>query len=571
MITSDIQEINIADLNEYQGDCTLLLTENQKGYWRKLKLEPNKSVTGISYPFSYEYDEINSTTNVDGSYNNRVSHESEYIDTFYDFSSGIPTWGLQTSDSTTFRWSPQVVGNEGSEPAITCDLKGNAFLIFKNISGDILVRRYNGDSKLWETQVTLDNTSTEPKIEMGESGIAIASWTKNTGNSRVIAASYYDVATQTWSSPTVLSVSPAIYDLESHASINDTGNGVVTWTSPDSGGFNSNIQVANFNVTTKSWVTLPGNLSPGEIGVSYFDSRVGIDNSGNVIAIWTQSKNTSLSNIQSVTYDSATSTWSTTIFDLSNLEENASSPDLSVNNNGDAMAIWIDRNSSSGGHVLKGRKYDGNTKTWSSITHSIASVNNYTYQPKISMNNLGTAIVIWENNDFKIESSIYDPIEDSWSNPILISTVKLPSGFHKPDLSMNDFGDAVATWLDANSSSQTIMESSTYIGVAKKWSEIDIISTSEVYSYSSNQVVLKGNRAVTIWVINNGVDPTQIVGAPGIINPNIMTANDSKVSFAFRKVQEVGEPELDTDAATKFYVDNAIAGLNQLFMKTLKN
>lgn len=41
------------------------------------------------------------------------------------------------------------------------------------------------------------------------------------------------------------------------------------------------------------------------------------------------------------------------------------------------------------------------------------------------------------------------------------------------------------------------------------------------------------------------------------------------MSFAFRKVQEVGEPEVDTDAATKFYVDSAIIAANMVFLENL--
>ena len=102
MITSDIEELNISDLNEFEGDASTMLTENAKGLWRKVTFDPNKDVSGTVHPFGFQNNEMVSASNVDDSFVQRVSEGNSYVDTFYNFSTGIPTWGLQTSDSATF-------------------------------------------------------------------------------------------------------------------------------------------------------------------------------------------------------------------------------------------------------------------------------------------------------------------------------------------------------------------------------------------------------------------------------------------------------------------------------------
>ena len=73
MITSDIEELNISDLNEFEGDASTMLTENAKGLWRKVTFDPNKDVSGTVHPFGFQNNEMVSASNVDDSFVQRVS------------------------------------------------------------------------------------------------------------------------------------------------------------------------------------------------------------------------------------------------------------------------------------------------------------------------------------------------------------------------------------------------------------------------------------------------------------------------------------------------------------------
>lgn len=48
MITSDVDELNIDDLNPFEGDPSVLLTENPEGLWKKLKFDPTSATQNPS-------------------------------------------------------------------------------------------------------------------------------------------------------------------------------------------------------------------------------------------------------------------------------------------------------------------------------------------------------------------------------------------------------------------------------------------------------------------------------------------------------------------------------------------
>lgn len=580
MITSDIEELNISDLNEFEGDASNILTENTKGLWRKVTFDPNKDISGTVHPFGFQNNEMVSASNVDGSFVQRVSEGDNYVDTFYNFSTGIPTWGLQTSGSATFRWEPsqQQAGN-GTNPKIDVDKAGNAVLIFKNtVQNDLRVRRYNAASQTWGSITVIDTlpaSNVAPDVKLSASGIAVAVWVHNTGLNRVIQAAYYDPATLSWTSNIDLSFPIATSDFEPHVAINDNGDAMAVWNSSQSDS-STVIQAARFNGTTKSWQGIPTTI---KFGNDSFDSKVGIDNNGNAIAIWTHSPNGQggVFYIENSNYDPGTDTWSNPVT-ISGNPDHATLPDLSVTSNGDAMAIWID-DTGNNQHILRANKYNGSTKTWKTIEYDLDLINSNLYPVKVAMSNFGTAIVVTSDQitgvsgKYNIEAYHYDPTKDLWDvAPKILAQTTFSSA--SPQVAMDDVGNGVSIWIQTNGQDYYI-ESSTYLEVSQKWSLPDQVSTAESNVYTpqvvAKQAIFGISFAAAAWgfVDNNG-NP-RITGSPATINPHIITANDSKVSFAFRKVQEVGEPEVDTDAATKFYVDNAIAALNQIFIETLQN
>lgn len=570
MITSDIEEINISDLNEFEGEASTMLTENSKGLWRKVTFDPNKNTTGTCYPFSYQENEIISTTNINESYNNRISNGIQHIDMYYDFSSGIPTWGLQASDSATFRWSPSSIGGEGGDPTITGDSNGNAFVIWKHANGSILSRNYDAATQTWLPNTSLDVLGSSPDIAMSESGIVVAAWVHNAGLSRHIQAAYYDPGTATWTSNINISVPTATEDSNPRVAINDNGDGIAVWESPQFDG-SVVIQAALFNGATKTWQGFPTMISNSG---NSLNPKVGIDNSGNIIVIYRYEVGTSFNfTIDATYYDVVASTWS--IPTIISFNPSHAFPveffDLSVTSNGDAMAVWLEEYTNI--QKLESNKFTGSTKTWKSVPYDMALPKNNQTPVKVSMSNLGTAIAVFSDElvsvpgNYYTKAIKYNPSIDSWETPeILTQTSNINAS---PQIAMNDMGNAVAVWVQTDSTNY-FMESSTYQEVIKKWSLPDQMSSSE-QSIFSPQVIIENNLAASVWRYIGSGGAGRIAGAPGIINPNILTANDSKVSFAFRKVQEVGEPEIETDAATKFYVDNAIAAANQVFIEMLQS
>lgn len=140
------------------------------------------------------------------------------------------------------------------------------------------------------------------------------------------------------------------------------------------------------------------------------------DATGNAIAIWTQ-YNGSNENIWANRYV-AGSGWGTATLIETNQDEDAYFPHLAMNSNGNAFAIWTQRDGSNS--KIWGNQY--NVGTGWGTAEVIGTTNTNSQEAKITTDATGNALVIWYQKDSKVHklwSSNFTTVS-GWSTPELV-------------------------------------------------------------------------------------------------------------------------------------------------------
>lgn len=128
---------------------------------------------------------------------------------------------------------------------------------------------------------------------------------------------------------------------------------------------------------------------PGQDG---FEPQVVVDASGNVIAVWTRSDGTNL-RIQSATR-TASGPWSAAQT-LSDPGNHASSPQIAIDPSGNAVAVWTRSDGTNGRIQAAYRPAGGSFGTPATISDSGQDAS----APDVSMDNSGRAVIVWARYD----------------------------------------------------------------------------------------------------------------------------------------------------------------------------
>jgi hypothetical protein len=250
-----------------------------------------------------------------------------------------------------------------------------------------------------------------------------------------------------WTNPTGLTdnISPDSQDAKKpQMAINSTGDGLVVWEQSD--GVNSQIYKAEFINGMWAKTRLTDHISPA--GRNAYYPRVAINDNGDAIIVWVQHDGTNYR-----IYKSERKNWVWT--HPTDLEDSispegtdANYPRVVINTSGDAVIVW----QQSDGTVYQVFKSERKNGLW---THPVSALVNISpdgqdaYYPTVAMDETGDAIIAWEQFDgakwqiFKSERR-----DGIWANPLSLGDNISPNAedAYYPQVAMNDSGQAIITW-----------------------------------------------------------------------------------------------------------------------------
>ena len=268
-------------------------------------------------------------------------------------------------------------------------------------------------------------------------------------------------------------------------------------------------------------------------------STAAMDNQGNIIIV-TWDYNESNSHYELIRHEFRDGVWvgPELISNIPNQPYNAAyNPTVSMDNNGNAIIIWYQ----TGDAALIITEYRGGS--WSS-PRALSSLVRVSGGHSIAMNDLGSAFIVWQSNNNIYRSEWIDGV---WSSPVSMSTDSIKG----PKIKINNKGNGVIIWLENNY--DTIVSSELVRG---EWSLPKNIGITNAIS-SPNLGIDSNGNAIVVWEKSVGPGLRQIY------------KNEFKNSLW------TGEQAVSADGISGYYPSmamsengNAVVAWRQLFNST---
>ena len=228
--------------------------------------------------------------------------------------------------------------------------------------------------------------------------------------------------------------------------------------------------------------------------------QIAMNAAGNAFAVWKDLSNV----IQALRYDGLTGFWQEEAVPLSSLDYDSSEPQIAINNNDDAIAVWK-RGDGGGSFTIYANRYTATTDSWQSpseVTNLSLSGQN-TGLPQIVMNNEG-AIAVWQGTfdslytNTIIQANRYDG--SNWQDPNdVINLSDLNEESIKPQISMNDEGDAIVVWRSFDGEDDYTIQACKYDHKSCKWLSVDTIFSGTFSTIDNPQVAMSNEMAIIVW------------------------------------------------------------------------
>lgn len=195
---------------------------------------------------------------------------------------------------------------------------------------------------------------------------------------------------------------------------------------------------------------------------------------GDAISLWLVSPTSDTSQVVARHYAAATQRWGAPI-DIQGNAAQADSPELSVDANGNACAIWQERRDD-GNFVVKAARYDATSGRWSAPA-TISNANGPSSRfglPRVALARNGNIVVAWiqyqanNSNLSTIDTAYYDAAAKQWTPARALQAVQVDTLF--PQVAIDARGNAMVLWSQAAATAAPLVaHAARYDAAAKAW------------------------------------------------------------------------------------------------------
>ncbi len=172
-----------------------------------------------------------------------------------------------------------------------------------------------------------------------------------------------------------------------------------------------------------------------------------------------------------------------------------------VDRRGNAMVVWL--------HEVEGRfevmakSFDTRGLAWEQEPTTLGMLATNAMEPRIAVNHREHAMVLWEFQDAGSEglvASHYWPADRIWSDrPVPV----VAHATHHHQVVMDDFGNALALWINAPYGQRTTLEASFYDGQSSEWGEPETLGNAQ--AIFPPQLAMSGTgEALAVWSQGEG-------------------------------------------------------------------
>jgi hypothetical protein len=401
------------------------------------------------------------------------------------------------------------LGSNASDAQVTINAEGVGFAAWIQADGNGLVNvlgsRYSAG--VWEPAQSISQVTsglfaiTEARIAVHPNGEATAIWIQTDESDQTSLVVNRFVANQ-WAKPNALVAASGTFRSPQIAS-SANGSAMVVWLQQELGD-RRRTWATFFNGTAFS---LPFNLDIGNGDT--FAPQVAMNSKGEAVAVWEKN----LANVTRIEARSfANGNWFFSTDTLSNTAIDANSPQVALGDNGQATALWVQQ----AGAVpsLFASRRDAANK-WATPELLETDDAGRVFQPDLSMDALGNATAVWEQQD----ASTPGLRKDGWANRFSddkwqgAQKLELNDAGEARVLSVgsDSAGNAIAVWEQLDGTRFDIF-SARFNG--SQWSAPELIERDNAGNAQLAQLAVNpSGRALAVWQQRTGPinDPASTV------------------------------------------------------------
>ena len=336
---------------------------------------------------------------------------------------------------------------DAAAPQVVFDASGNAVAVwvqFGAAGSYIFANRYVAGSG-WGTPQPVEGNDVGDarglQVANDANGNAIAVWAKFDGARYNIMSNRYTAGTG-WGAPQLIETNDVGTAGSPQIALDANGNAIAVWSQVLPAllvGQRVSI-LANRYTVGSGW----GTAQPIETDNTgdAFGPQVAFDASGNAIAVWYQNDGTRY-NIMSNRYTAGTGWGTAQRIDMDNAW-GALDPQVALNPNGNAIAVW--RQNDGTYDSIWANRYTAGTGWGTAQRIETANIQNSS-RPQIALDSNGNAIAVWEKFDSPLHNNIWAnryTAGTGWGSAQLVETDA--GNATSPYVATDSSGNAIAVW-----------------------------------------------------------------------------------------------------------------------------
>jgi len=391
-------------------------------------------------------------------------------------------------------------------PQIAFDNSGNALAVWSQTGPigaytNIMASRYVTGSG-WDLSPQAINNSgghaQNPQIAFAANGNAVAVWQQHDGTRYNIWANDYQSGSG-WQTARLVETDTGDARVPQITVIPGSGIAFAIWRQFDG--------VSLYHIWANRYVPGSGWETPQLLQSDTYDAntpQIAVDCNGNATAVWMQLDVSGTRNdIWSSRYQEGTGWLMAQTQTIESDTGSAQNPQLGIDITGNAIVIWEQFDGTR--LNIQSNRYD-TTTGWG--TPEFVENNNTgpAYTPQIAVSADGSAMAIWSHYDgtrFNIQSNSYSPTT-GWGTAVLMEKDDTGDALI-PQISLASTGDAFAVWKQSDGNRYNIQANRYTSGTG--WGTSELIEHDDTSDVVDPQIAVdKNGNALAIWIQNDGAD-----------------------------------------------------------------
>ena len=268
-------------------------------------------------------------------------------------------------------------------------------------------------------------------------------WQQSDGIDESIYANRYTASTDSWGTAELIESGNSGQAVQSQIAFDSAGNAIAIWR--QNGGGYDNIYTNRYTTSTDSWGTEEV-VATGTSG-NAVSPQIAIDSNGNAIAVWLETSALGAKvSVYASRYTASTASWGTEELLESSDDGHAFDPQIAIDDDGNGVAVWWQPDSANLRHIYSNRYTPG--AGWGTEERIESSDDGHSNYPQIAIDGEGNVIAVWRQddniNDGLLYANRYTANTGSWGTEALIGNGN--GSVFQPQIAIDGEGNAIAVW-----------------------------------------------------------------------------------------------------------------------------